>query len=150
MFNCSLVVAGKSQSLGGHTTAWFQQYLLATNRALMKNQHNNQSCWPVWGDNHAAMFTTVPTQRVIANLNKGLEEGSIKEEWAQWHGFLGMENGEKGFGHTAMYVMEPSGWQLEVNSPWTNPDPNTNPNPNPNPDPNPNPHPKYHNLGKQG
>ena len=113
--------AGKTQSVTGRTTAWFQQYLLETNAALMKSQHNNESCWPVWGDNHAALFTSVTTDQVIANVNAGVEAGTVREEWAQWHGFLGQENGKPGFGHTSLYITEPSGWQLEINSVWKKP-----------------------------
>ena len=102
---------------------WLQQYLLRTNLALMKSRHNNQSCWPIWGDNHAAFFTgaNLSTDTIITNVRNGLKAGIIREQWAQWHGFLGQENGEPGFGHTALYITEPSGWQLEVNAPWHNP-----------------------------
>lgn len=38
-----------------------------------------------------------------------------------WHGFVGVENGHAGFGHTAIYLAEPSGWQVEYHSKWKNP-----------------------------
>ena len=109
------------QTQKGYSTAWFQQYLVTAVAELMVGKHNNESCWPVWGDNHYALFTTLTTNKVIANLNAAVAAGTIPRALAQWHGFLGQENSKPGFGHTAMYILEPSGWQIEVNSPWHNP-----------------------------
>merc|ERR1712224_521870 len=102
-----------SASIGEQTsTAWFQSYLRTNARKYMTSP---TSCWPIWGDNHMAMFssTRLSINTVIDRLRA--------RGWTEYHPFIGVENGVAGFGHTALYMLEPSGWQIEFHGDWQNP-----------------------------
>ena len=76
------------------------------------------SFWPVWGDNHLALAS-----------NSGRAEDSIdalivrlqKRRDTMYHPFVGVESGFPGFGHTGIYIQDPSGWQVEYHATWTHP-----------------------------
>jgi len=93
--------------------AWLQKYLRTNARKYMTSPN---ACWPIWGDNHIALSSSTPIDTIIERFQaKG---------WAEYHPFIGMENNVSGFGHTAVYLLDPSGWQIEINGAYNNP-PNT-------------------------
>jgi len=99
----------------GHSTTWFADYL---NGVAEKYMTSPTSFWPIWGDNHLALAR-----------NSGKEEDSIdalierlqKRGDAMYHPFVGIESGFPGFGHTGIYVQDPSGWQVEYHATWRRP-----------------------------
>ena len=98
------------------TTSWMQAYLLGNAEKYMTSA---TSFWPIWGDNHLAfVYNTGPTiDSIIANLDA---QGTTL-----YHPYLGVENGQASFGHTVLYMVDPSGWQIEYHSSFENPANNT-------------------------
>lgn len=102
-----------SGSLGSvkFSTAWFESYLRTNAEKYMTG--SSKACWPIWGDNHIGLSTTTTIDVVIGRLTT--------HGWHTYKTFIGQENGVPGFGHTNLYLLEPSGWQIELKAPYLQP-----------------------------
>ena len=98
------------------TTAWLQDYLVNASRAVMTAP---DSLWPVWGDCHASIFNNVDASTSMDAVVKRLQARNA----TPYHPFVGVENGAAGFGHTALYILDPSGWSVEYHAPLHDVDP---------------------------
>ena len=95
---------------GDRTPAWFAHYLIENAEKYMTSP---TSFWPIWGDDHASLFHDVGgNATTIDQVISRLDARNI----TTYHPFLGIENGQAGFGHTALYIMDPSGWQVEYHA----------------------------------
>jgi len=98
----------------GTTVSWLQSYW---NQVAEKYMTNMTSMWPIWGDNHLALADHSEGKSIDAVIERLDASGNTL-----YHPFVGMENGEDGFGHTALYIQDPSGFQVEYHSAFLNPD----------------------------
>jgi hypothetical protein len=126
--------AGQS---GSQTTSWFQQKLVNASKTYMTGI---KSCWPIWGDNHFAYDGMYKTQTVLdgaKSSNFGLFYKPVSAGPA-----------------IQAYLLEPSGWQIQLDGQYTAPsgtdgfDPEycstsceSSPTPTPSPSPTPGPSP---------
>jgi catechol 2,3-dioxygenase-like lactoylglutathione lyase family enzyme len=101
----------KTQSHGRHSAQWFQAYQLNVSRTYMTSYN---SCWPVWGDNHIAIRFSKPAnlKDLKARLDSALEE-------PMYHAFHGISlPGSSIAGPSVIYVVDPSGWTVQVEGYW--------------------------------
>lgn len=108
-------VKGGSLNLEHHSTAWFQEYLRSNAEKYMTEP---TSCWPVWGDNHLAMFLNTDSYETS---DDAVIDRLVTAGWTQYHPFVGMENVPSVWGHTVVYLLDPSGWQIEYHGGYRTP-----------------------------
>jgi len=93
--------AGQS---GAQTTSWFQSQLVNTSKTYMTGV---SACWPIWGDNHFAYDGAFKTQSVL--------DGAKSSTFGSY--FKPVEAGPA----VQAYLLEPSGWQIQLDGMYTAP-----------------------------
>jgi hypothetical protein len=94
----------RTKQTGKTTTDWFQNLLVTTNKNYMTGI---TACWPVWGDNHYAYDGSYKTQTVLDGANSstfGLYYKPVSAGPA-----------------IQAYLLEPSGWQIQLDGIYTAP-----------------------------
>merc|ERR1712048_198028 len=94
----------RSGQTGEHTTKWFQNLLVTTAKHYMTGI---TACWPVWGDNHYAYDGAYQTSSVLSGANTttfGLYYKPVSAGQA-----------------IQAYLLEPSGWQIQLDGQYTAP-----------------------------
>merc|ERR1712048_186429 len=89
---------------GDKTTDWFQNLLVTTGKHYMTGI---TACWPVWGDNHFAYDGSYSTANVLSGASKttfGLYYKPVSAGQA-----------------IQAYLLEPSGWQIQLDGQYTAP-----------------------------
>merc|ERR1712187_847394 len=89
---------------GDTTTDWVQNLLVTTWKHYMTGI---TACWPVWGDNHYAYDGAYQTSSVLSGANKttfGLYYKPVSAGQA-----------------IQAYLLEPSGWQIQLDGQYTAP-----------------------------
>lgn len=102
----------------GITTSWLQSYWNNVSATYMTNM---TSLWPIWGDNHLSFFDASENATIDAVIERLDASGDTL-----YHPYLGVENGEHGpdndwFGHTVLYIQDPTGWTVEYHAPFLDP-----------------------------
>lgn len=87
---------------GARTTDWFQRKLVQTGKSYMTNI---DSCWPIWGDNHFGYSWVFETKDVLSKACKSSFGCYYKP-------YVGPDN--------LAYLLEPSGWQIQLNGNYDN------------------------------
>lgn len=93
--------AGQS---GSQTTSWFQSKLVNVSKTYMTGV---KACWPIWGDNHYAYDGAYDTQNVL--------DGAKTSTFGCY--FKPVEAGPV----TQAYMLEPSGYQIQLDGQYTAP-----------------------------
>jgi len=94
----------RAKQTGKTTTDWFQKLLVNTGKKYMTGI---TACWPVWGDNHYAYDGAFKTQTYLAGANTssfGLFYKPVSAGQA-----------------IQAYLLEPSGWQIQLDGIYTAP-----------------------------
>lgn len=89
---------------GSQTTSWFQQKLINASKTYMTGI---KSCWPIWGDNHFAYDGPYKTQTVL--------DGAKSSSFGSY--FKPVKAGPV----EQAYLLEPSGWQIQLDGTYNSP-----------------------------
>merc|ERR1711953_1018712 len=89
---------------GDKTTDWFQKLLVTTGQHYMTGV---KACWPVWGDNHFAYDGAYKTADVLSGSKKSTF-GSFSKPVSAGPA-------------VQAYLLEPSGWQIQLDGQYTAP-----------------------------
>jgi len=88
---------------GEKTTDWFQNLLVTTAKHYMTGV---SACWPIWGDNHFAYDGPYQSSPVLSGASKSILGSYYKPVSA---------------GVAQVYLLEPSGWQIQLDGQYTAP-----------------------------
>lgn len=91
----------------GQSSQWFASLLNSTNIEYMGTGGQPSGCWPIWGDNHAALD------------QRQTDVGVFYKRWSQSGYPLWMHDTPMGVPH--MYAQDPSGWQIQFDGSFSNP-----------------------------
>lgn len=93
----------RAKQMGDKTTDWYQNLLVTTAKHYMTGV---TACWPIWGDNHFAYDGPYKTANILSGANKtsfGLFYKPVKA------------------GQSQAYLLEPSGWQIQLDGQYNAP-----------------------------
>jgi len=105
------VMRKKAERPQRFSATWFQEYMLNVSKTYMTSY---KSCWPVWGDNHIAVRPTGLDLKAFAARLDSLET-------PMYHAFHGIKipgQGPPKGGPSVIYVVDPSGWTVQVEGHW--------------------------------
>merc|ERR1712187_676821 len=89
---------------GDKTTDWFQNLLVTTGQHYMTGI---KACWPIWGDNHYAYDGAYQTADVLT--------ASQKSKFGSFYKPVSAGPAQQ------VYLLEPSGWQIQLDGQYTAP-----------------------------
>lgn len=89
---------------GAQTTSWFQSKLVNVSKFYMTGV---KACWPIWGDNHYAYDGPYETQNVL--------DGAKTSSFGCY--YKPVSAGPM----TQAYMLEPSGWQIQLDGQYNAP-----------------------------